>query len=65
MGVYDECDDLQSFLSQRENIENQRSGSFSKEKQKSCKIKKKEKEKRSFDAIINIVLGRLFQIFLE
>ena len=65
MGVYDECDNLQSFLSRRENTENQRSGSLSKEKQKSCKIKKKEKEKKSFDSIINILLGCLFQIFLE
>lgn len=64
MGVYDERESLQSFVSLREKFENLWSGSFSKENQKSCKIKKKKKEKKSFDAIVNILLGHLFQIFL-
>lgn len=65
MGVYDECDHLQWFASQREKIETHWSASFSKENQKPYEIKKKKKEKQSFDAIINRLLRHLFQIFLE
>lgn len=46
MGVYDECDCLQSFASQREKTENHWPGSFSKKKGKILqKIKKKKEEK--------------------
>ena len=42
MGVYDECDCLQSFASQREKTENHWSGSFSKKKGKILQNKEKE-----------------------
>lgn len=45
MGVYDECDYLQSFASQREKTENHRSGSFSKKKGEILQNKEKEGRK--------------------
>ena len=45
MGVYDECDCLQSFASQREKTENHWPGSFSKKKGKILQNKEKEGRK--------------------
>lgn len=65
MGLYDECDYVQLFVSQREKIEKHQAGYFSKENQKSYKIKKEKKEKKSFDDTINRQESHLFQMFLE